>query len=525
VRRLAVLVAVFLAVTALGAVAAPAASAHPLGNFTVNQYSGLVVRPDGLRVDYVLDLAELPTFQYRPEIDADHDGTASPAELTAWSRRTCGMVAAGVRASADGRALTASVGRATGEFRPGTAGLPTLRVQCGFAVPGALDGVRRVEYRSGALTDRVGWREVTAVGDRMTVRGDVPRDTVSHRLTAYPADLLSSPPDVRAATLDLTAGGPALRAAGTADAPASASARGVDALTRAFTDFVGRPRLGVGVGVLAVLLSVLLGAAHAFAPGHGKTVMAAYLIGGRGRFRQAATVAGTVTVTHTAGVLVLGAVLTTAVALAPTRLYAWLGVTSGLLLATLGATMVGRVVRGRGALAGLQGHSHPHPHPHGDTHPHPHPHPHPHGDTHPHPHPHGDTHPHSHSHGRSRGPGGAEHAHSTAPPIRRAGLLAMGFIGGLVPSPSAVVVLLGAVALGRTWFGIVLVVGYGLGMAITLAGLGYLLARFGSALQRRGSGSATVWLRRSLPLVTASLILVVGLGIAAQAGIVLATSS
>jgi nickel/cobalt exporter len=101
----------------------------------------------------------------------------------------------------------------------------------------------------------------------------------------------------------------------------------------------------------------------------------------------------------------------------------------------------------------------------------------------------------------------------------------MGFIGGLVPSPSAVVVLLGAVALGRTWFGIVLVVGYGLGMAITLAGLGYLLARCGSALQRRGSGSAAVWLRRSLPLVTASLILVVGLGIAAQAGIVLATSS
>jgi ABC-type nickel/cobalt efflux system permease component RcnA len=98
----------------------------------------------------------------------------------------------------------------------------------------------------------------------------------------------------------------------------------------------------------------------------------------------------------------------------------------------------------------------------------------------------------------------------------------MGFIGGLVPSPSAVVVLLGAVALGRTWFGIVLVVGYGLGMAITLAGLGYVLARFGSALDRRGPAAA--WLRRSLPLATATLILVVGVGIAAQAGIVLATA-
>lgn len=483
-RRLAVLVAVFVAVTGLGALAAPAASAHPLGNFTVNTYSGLVVRPDGLRVDYVLDLAELPTFGYRRDID----GPASRGGLDGWSRRTCDTVAAGVRVSADGRALTASAARATGEFRPGTAGLPTLRVQCALTATGSFDGVRRLQYRSAAFTDRVGWREVTAVGDRMTVRGNVPRDSVSHRLTTYPADLLASPPDVRGATLDLAAGGPALTA-GTADAPAGASARGVDALTRAFTDFVGRPRLGLGVGVLAVLLSVLLGAAHAFAPGHGKTVMAAYLIGGRGAFRQAATVAGTVTVTHTAGVLVLGTVLTTAVALAPGQLYAWLGVTSGLLLAALGATMVGRVVRGRG----VPSHQHPHPHPH--------------------------PHPHSHPHGVGDG----QHVHST-PPIRRAGLLAMGFIGGLVPSPSAVVVLLGAVALGRTWFGIVLVVGYGLGMAITLAGLGYLLARCGSALERRGSGSAATWLRRALPLATASLILVVGLGIATQAGIVLAAS-
>jgi ABC-type nickel/cobalt efflux system permease component RcnA len=98
----------------------------------------------------------------------------------------------------------------------------------------------------------------------------------------------------------------------------------------------------------------------------------------------------------------------------------------------------------------------------------------------------------------------------------------MGFIGGLVPSPSAVVVLLGAVALGRTWFGIVLVVGYGVGMAITLAGVGYLLARFGSAVQRGGSGYAAGLLRRTLPLATASLILLVGLGIAVQAGVVLA---
>jgi ABC-type nickel/cobalt efflux system permease component RcnA len=108
-----------------------------------------------------------------------------------------------------------------------------------------------------------------------------------------------------------------------------------------------------------------------------------------------------------------------------------------------------------------------------------------------------------------------------APPIRKAALLTMGFVGGLVPSPSAVVVLLGAVALGRTWFGVVLVAGYGVGMALTLAGLGYLLARCGGLLERRASGPTAVRLGQALPVITAALVVLVGFGIAAQAGAVL----
>jgi nickel/cobalt exporter len=492
-RRLAVLAVVFAGAFLWGM---PAASAHPLGNFTVNSYSGLVVRPDGVRIDAVLDLAELPTFQTRTtEIDTDHDGTASGAELGAWGRRTCATVAGAAKLRSDGSTLPLTVGRTAAAFRPGTAGLPTLRLECGLAADGPTGG--QLDYRSGAYADRVGWREITAAGDRMTVRGDVPRDSVSARLTSYPADLLASPLDVRTARLDVRPGGPALADGGTAAGVVSAS-RGVDALTRAFTDFVGRPRLSLGVGMLAVVLAVVLGAAHAFAPGHGKTVMAAYLVGERGSFRQAAVVAGTVTVTHTVGVLVLGAVLTTAVVLAPTRVYAWLGVASGLLLVTVGATLVSRVLRGRAAFAGE--HHHDHPHQHGDPHSHGHP----------------------HQHGPSHSPA---HPAAVPVPIRRGGLLAMGFAGGLVPSPSAVVVLLGAVALGRTWFGILLVAGYGLGMAVTLAGLGYLLARWGRALDRRGAGGPTLaWLRRTLPLVTASVVVLVGLVITLQAGAVLVTT-
>jgi ABC-type nickel/cobalt efflux system permease component RcnA len=472
-RRVAVLLGVFLVASLWGA---PAASAHPLGNFTVNSYSGLVVRPDSVRVDYVLDLAELPTFQARSaEVDTDRDGATPAAELAAWSRRTCGLVATGVHLSGDGHRLPVTVDTATAAFRPGTAGLETLRLECTLAASGT---AHRLDYRTTAYADRVGWREVTAVGDRTTVRADVPRDSVSGRLTRYPPDLLTSPLDVRTARLDIRSGGPPLVPGGSVGGVV-ASARGTDALTVAFTDFVGRPQLSLGIGLLALVLAVLLGGAHAFAPGHGKTVMAAYLVGQRGSFRHAAIVAATVTITHTAGVLVLGLVLTTAVVLAPTRLYAWLGVTSGLLLVTVGTMLA---YRSRHRQYSHQHHGH-----HDHSHPHPH------------------THPH----------GAAE------PPIGRGGLLAMGFVGGLVPSPSAVVVLLGAVALGRSWFGVLLVVGYGVGMALTLAGLGYLLARYGRALERRGRGRTAAWLGRTLPLATASLVVVVGLVIALQASAVL----
>src|SRR5207248_1135201 len=88
-------------------------------------------------------------------------------------------------------------------------------------------------------------------------------------------------------------------------------------------------------------------------------------------------------------------------------------------------------------------------------------------------------HPHEHEHEDGHGQG---HEHR---PRQRLGLVGMGVAGGLVPSPSALVVLLGAIALGRTWFGVLLVVAYGLGMAATLTGAGLVLLRARRALDRR----------------------------------------
>jgi ABC-type nickel/cobalt efflux system permease component RcnA len=248
----------------------------------------------------------------------------------------------------------------------------------------------------------------------------------------------------------------------------------VDRATAAFTSLVGERSRAPGFALVALLLAVALGAVHAVAPGHGKTVMAAYLVGLRGTVRQAATIGATVTLTHTAGVLVLGLVLSTSRAVASERVYPWLGLASGLLLAAVGA---GLLVRAR------PGHHHPHAH--------------------------GHEHPHGHH----------DHKHGAAPPLGRRGLVALGLAGGLVPSPSAVVVLLGGIALGKAWFGVALVLAYGLGMAATLTGVGLLLAHLRTRMDRRlhlPAGSLLSRLGRLLPAVTASVIVVVGLALAAQ---------
>jgi ABC-type nickel/cobalt efflux system permease component RcnA len=256
-------------------------------------------------------------------------------------------------------------------------------------------------------------------------------------------------------------------------------------VTAAFTALVGERSLSPGFAVVALLLAVGLGAAHALAPGHGKTVMAAYLVGLRGTLGQAVTIGATVTVTHTAGVLVLGLVLSTSGAVASERVYPWLGLASGLLLAAVG---VGLLVRAR------TGHHHPHPHGYG--------------------HPDHESTPGHHQH----------HDPGTDParPLGRRGLVALGLAGGLVPSPSAVVVLVGGIALGQAWFGVALVVAYGLGMAATLTGTGLLLARLRDRMDRRlrlPGGSLAARLGRLVPAVSASVIVLVGVALAVNGAV------
>ncbi|MFF4051520.1 nickel transporter [Streptomyces chartreusis] len=544
--------AALTAACALALFASPPASAHPLGNFTVNRYDGLVVTPGELRVHHVEDLAEIPATQAKPDIEK--------AGMTAWARQRCETAARGSEVTVDGRTVELKLRSSQARVRPGQAGLDTLRVECRLSAPVSAGATVALGFRSAGADSGPGWREVTARGDRMTLTAsDVPKTSVSSELTKYPEELLSSPADTTTASLRVRPGGPAL-AESEQDAPAaSVLPRGADRWTRALDDLVSRHELTFGFAALALVIAVFLGAMHALAPGHGKTIMAAVATarGGRARLKDVMPLAASVTVTHTLGVVALGLLITAGSAAAPSVI-TWLGMASGALVLAAGATLVRRAwhIRKHGYGHGHShdhDHDHEHPHDHGDQphehthetdHPHTHdrepvlvaahahsptetptaPQPlaHTHAPAHPHPH-HPHPHPHPHNPTPKRGllthtHGGFTHTHSTAPTLR--GTILLGFAGGLVPSPSAVVVLVGAAALGKAWFGLLLVVAYGVGLALTLTAAGFAVVKLGTGvtrvLDRRPRWTAhpvTTFLRRTAPLASALLVVLLGAGL------------
>ncbi len=446
------------------------AAAHPLGNFSVNQYDGLTLRPDRVEVAAVVDVAEIPTVQEKSSVDTDRDGTVTDPERAAYAGTACREVAGSLPGHAGREPLRWTVVRSDFGYAPGAGGLSTSRLTCSLTAPAALTAPTTVTIDNRYRTDRVGWREMTATGDGVRlVRPALPSRSVSDELRAYPADLLSSALDVRSAALKVEPGsaGPAGSDAGSASAAPRGSAltRWTAAAEHHFQVVAGG-RITPVVALLAVLLAVLLGAGHAALPGHGKTVIAVSLAGRQRRLRDVFMIGGVVTLTHTGGVLVVGLLLSTSTAFAGERVLGILGIASGLLVTCVGVGML---------ISSRRRHDHHH---------------------------HSHDHPHSHGSGRWS-------------------LAGVGLAGGLVPSPSALVVLLGAIGLGRVWFGVLLVVAYGLGMAGTLTAAGLLLL----SVQRRLAGRTNVFsrwgarFRTTAPTATATLVVIVGLGLALRAAV------
>ncbi|MEU3008444.1 nickel transporter [Streptomyces sp. NPDC007020] len=531
-----------LAAGALVAVAsvasAPAATAHPLGNFSVNYHTGLVLRPDRIDAHVVVDHAEISALQERSAIDADHDGRVSDDEARVHAERSCSDLSGQLRLSVGGTQAEWRRSSATLVYEIGEAGLRTSRLTCSLTSPADLTEPADIRAETDYDTRRVGWHEMTATGQDVRItRTDVPATSTTRELRRYPADPLASPLDQRSATLRSEPGqGRAAVPAVVADLPGAGVIGGVLArVTGAFDSLVGAREITLPVGLLALLLALVLGASHAAMPGHGKTIMAAYLAGRRGTRRDALTVGATVTLTHTAGVLVLGLALPVSTHLAGETVLMWLGATSGLLVTGIGLWLLTGAVRGR-----PQHNHHHHGAGHGHSHSHSHHHDHAHGaDS---PHPHGPAAPASardsapvrelqataaiatlappdHEHRPAGTPTASRDGRRTS----RSGLIGMGIAGGLVPSPSALVVLLGAVALGRTAFGVLLVIGYGLGMAATLTLAGLLLVRLRERIESHDRARTLRRnpllrkLARTGPVVTSALVIAVGLGLTLRA--------
>ncbi|MGH3930717.1 MAG: hypothetical protein ACRDTF_12145, partial [Pseudonocardiaceae bacterium] len=338
-RRLAVLAGV---IVTLALVNPGTGSAHPLGNFTVNHYDGLTIHPDRIELLAVVDSAEIPTLQQRPQVDTDGDGVVSGAEQRAYATEQCDQFPGTLRATVDGEFLRFAVRSAEVSYPPGQADLPTTRLTCLLTAPAQLDEPATLSFLDDFGSDRIGWREITAVGEGIGLpQSPVPTRSISDELRSYPDDLLAEPLDVREVTLRTVPGGASsISPAALGDAPeATGIERLLDWGTDRFTDLVGA-ELTPLVGVLAVLLSLVLGASHAALPGHGKTLIAAYLAGRRGTTRDALLVGATVTVTHTAGVLVVGLLLSAFATLIGEQLLGLLGVVSGLLVAVIGAFLL-----------------------------------------------------------------------------------------------------------------------------------------------------------------------------------------
>jgi nickel/cobalt exporter len=586
-----------LALLALAMIALPAtALAHPLGNFTVNHYSRIEVGAAGVNIFYVLDMAEIPAFQEKDIIDLNKDGQLSAAEQSRYLEAKLKEIRSNLKLTVDGKAVELNLVSKDLAFLAGQGGLQTLRLAAHLQTPALADRASNLTYRDTNYPDRLGWREIvlrSATGVALTQSSVSDRDQ-TNELRVYPEDMLASPLAVTSASAAFKID-PSVVVNRTDFQPAAAAVKTQEPLANLING-----ELTVAVVAFALVASIILGMFHALSPGHGKTVVAAYLVGSRGTARHAVFLGLTVTITHTIGVFVLGLItLFASQYILPEKLYPWLGLLSGLLVLGMGVALFrsrlnfARLKSSTGSTATLQasghthshssdpannhnhqhGHDHPHDHQHGHDHPHDHDHDHSHKHfepakisqpepalalaaagsspqgvdnsvswpttglpgpetAHPPTHDHDHDHPqhehkhphqkHNHDHEYDHGNGlihshgGKPHTH--LPPgadgkaVTWKNLLIFGISAGLLPCPSALVLMLSAIALNRTALGLIMIIFFSFGLAGTLTLIGLLLVYAREKLGKLKLGRAGKVVRL-LPVASAALVSILGMAI------------
>lgn len=490
--------------------------AHPLGNFTINHFARMEVGSDRVRVRYVIDMAEIPAFQELRAVGADSNAPPSPKDLAAYVERVAVQYANGISLAVDDVRVPLRVVSGKASTPPGAGGLPTLRIECdleGLLSAAGAGVARRLRFEDTNFSDRIGWREIVArpMSGTSVFESSAFGNEATDELKSYPEDILAAPLNERSAELSFIKG----------EAPSSArpllsrDGRAASPQSRdRLAELIAVRELTPGVALLGLLVAVVLGGLHALSPGHGKTVVGAYLVGSRGTARHAAFLGLTVTITHTAGVFALGLVTLVASSyVVPERVFPILSFISGALVAGIGLSLLIRRARAARAvrLGGQVGVDHPHDnqleHTHlnnvdsHSTHYHSH-------TDHDHPH---DQSGHStlvHSHG------GQAHAHippgANGESVTLRSLVALGISGGILPCPSALVVLLSAISLHRVGYGLLLVVAFSMGLACTLTGVGLAFVYAKRFVKSFGRFSR---LTKTLPIFSALVITSAGAAI------------
>lgn len=486
------------------------ASAHPMGNFSINHYAAIRLTRNDVEVRYIIDMAEIPTFQEMQQTGMP----AQPGDLSvnAYLAREQEKLRDGLSILINSRRVHLHNISHQVIFPPGAGGLPTMKM--GFVYRATMEAEifrsARLQYRDNNFPDRAGWKEIIASASEgiKIANSSVPARDRSLELTNYPTDTLSSPPQNLSAQVDFVIAPIAQKrvlavvmpvVTPTVAPPQPSSVRTAETLApnrqrtprNAFTELVNKRELGFWFLLTAALVAAGLGAFHALEPGHGKTIVAAYLVGSQGTALHACLLGLIVTASHTAGVYLLGAItLYASRYIVPERLYPWLGAISGVTIAGLGIYLFLQRWRGKHT---HHGHSHGHHHHHGHAH------------SHEHHHAHSHAHDHNHHHHH-------DHRHQK---ISHRQLLALGITGGIIPCPAALVVLLSAVALHRIAFGLFLILAFSVGLAAVLIAIGLLMV-YARRFMSKVSGEGRV-ITRLLPITSAAFITFLGFAITLRA--------
>ncbi len=468
------------------------ASAHPMGNFSINHYTKIVVGDNKFKIKYLIDMAEIPTFQEIMEIDKDQNKKVSSDERSAYLSRKAEELKKGLYIQLNEKPLVLNTESSAMVFIPGAGGLPTVNITVeykGKIEKGSLLEVNSASYRDNNYPGRTGWKEVVVLGNGEVsiANSSAPTRDVSNELSSYPDDALSSLPQDLKARFSFT-----LEAGGTGVAYTQAKeleykASGLKTPKSSFTELLSKRDLTFEIILFSLIVAFGFGAFHALSPGHGKTIVAAYLVGSRGTAGHALLLGVIVTLTHTIGVFALGFVtLYASKYILPEKLYPWLGFASGLIIVIIGIVLFHKryLALQRG---GFEGYDHGHPNLH--------------------------SHSHSNHHHHHDDEHGHHHHHHIPEKVTFGNLIALGVTGGIIPCPEALIVLLGAISLHKIGFGLVLIVAFSIGLAIVLVGIGLMMV-YARRFMERFTGNGKIL--QGLPLVSSVIISILGFLVAIQ---------